>query len=252
MRISALVTLGLSLAAGPALAQGFTGSYLSTDGTQTVLSFDRPTSSSVLGAIQGNGLSLRLDGEIDGALMTGMASGPAGSLHFHAELAGEHLSFTMYPNGVDGQPDHAMGQSMVFQRNPSGGQPGQSATPMARPPTNAQVAGNRDPALVGLWVRDETMVDPTMTLTTQTIMVLQADGQFEQGEGRVVGGGAGFSFDSGSDQQRDIGQWRSEDGLVYVTGAGLSQWIPCCRYYVEGGRMLLTFDDGSRQIWYKR
>ena len=77
--------------------QGFTGSYLSTDGTQTVLSFAGPTSSSAVGSVQGNGLSLRLEGEIDGALMTGMASGPGGSLHFHAAFVGELLNFTLYP-----------------------------------------------------------------------------------------------------------------------------------------------------------
>jgi hypothetical protein len=252
MRIVSFVLIGLGLAAVPGVAQSFTGSYMSADGTRTVLSFESPTAGSVTGSISGQGVALGLQGEIDGALLAGWASGQGGSLHFHAEFSGDDLVFTLFPTGMDGQPNHDQGQSAVFRRTSTQPQPGQSPTPQPTPPATTPAAGAHDPALVGVWVREETMVDPIMTLTTQTIMVLDAGGDFEQGEGRVVGGGAGFSFDTGSGQERDVGQWRSEGEIVYVTGAGLNQWIPCCRYYVEGGRMLLTFDDGSRQIWHKR
>jgi hypothetical protein len=30
---------------------------------------------------------------------------------------------------------------------------------------------------------------------------------------------------------------------------GSTQWVPYPRYYVEGASLMLTFGDGSRQLW---
>ena len=30
------------------------------------------------------------------------------------------------------------------------------------------------------------------------------------------------------------------------------QWVPYARYYVEGGSLLLTFENGSKQLWRRR
>ena len=36
------------------------------------------------------------------------------------------------------------------------------------------------------------------------------------------------------------------------TTATCAGWAPYARYYVEGGRMLFTFGDGSRQVWTRQ
>ena len=59
---------------------------------------------------------------------------------------------------------------------------------------------------------------------------------------------AGWSAESrGDDVIR--GRWRTEGGIVYVdTGLG---WELYARYYVEGSKLMLTFESGAREIWYR-
>jgi hypothetical protein len=81
-------------------------------------------------------------------------------------------------------------------------------------------------------------------------MTVHADGTFLYGGSRVVGGGAGWGGDSGAgDYER--GQWKTVGKVIHIREAGGGPWQPYARYYIEGGRMMLTFGDGSKQIWYR-
>jgi hypothetical protein len=65
--------------------------------------------------------------------------------------------------------------------------------------------------------------------------------------GETVGGGDGWSAESrGSESTR--GQWRTEAGVVHVR-SGMGGWEPYARYYVEGAQLMLTFDNGQREVW---
>ena len=40
--------------------------------------------------------------------------------------------------------------------------------------------------------------------------------------------------------------------MLYTMERGTERWVPYGRYYVEGSKLLLTFTNGSRQIWYRQ
>lgn len=89
-------------------------------------------------------------------------------------------------------------------------------------------------------------------MVSEKILVINPDGTFVLGDGRVVGGGGAGSFDSGGGGGVEAtGEWRTENRIVYVRDPG-GQWQPYARYYVEGSRMMFTFGDNSRQIWHRQ
>ncbi len=256
MCVARLLALAAFLAAAtPLSAQTFAGSYVTSDGA-TSLSLIQAGGGAVSGSVTEGTIAMQLEGEIEEAMVSGWMSGQMGRLHFHAEFVSGQLRFTIFPVGFDGEPLHDMGQSVMFQRSEEATQQPEPAAPGAAPAGSQPGAGSADgigdPVLVGRWVKEDTTVDPQMSVTTQLIMELHADGSFVQYGGETAGGGAGFSFRSDEGEERDVGQWRAEENVIYVRGEGLPQWTPCCRYYVEGDRMLITYDDGSREIWYRR
>lgn len=109
----------------------------------------------------------------------------------------------------------------------------------------------RDPALVGTWVYQDTYISGSFSGTTRFVLRVLPDGTYTYGEGQVTAGGNSYSGRSGGGGVTR-GRWRTQGGVVYVQEAGMSQWQPYARYYIEGSRMLFTFGDDSRQIWHRR
>jgi hypothetical protein len=79
-------------------------------------------------------------------------------------------------------------------------------------------------------------------------LLICADGSFVKSTGDSVGGGAGWSAENrGTDSTR--GRWRTQQGVIYIqNGAG---WEAYARYYVEVSKLMLTFSNGQREIWYR-
>ena len=48
------------------------------------------------------------------------------------------------------------------------------------------------------------------------------------------------------------GRWRTSDRTLHVMPAGRAHWTPYARYQIEGGKLLLTFNDGSRQAYARQ
>ena len=84
------------------------------------------------------------------------------------------------------------------------------------------------------------------------ILELRPDGTFEQRSGRMAGGTAAVSIQGAESTDADRGYWRSKETQFYLMTPGTDRWALCCRYYVEGERMLITQQDGNREIWYRR
>jgi len=85
-------------------------------------------------------------------------------------------------------------------------------------------------------------------MSTKLSLLICGDGSYAHTVGDSVGGGAGWSGESrGSESKR--GRWRTQAGIIYVNyGAG---WELYARYYVEGVKLMLTFESGQREIWYR-
>ncbi len=132
---------------------------------------------------------------------------------------------TVAPGGAVG-PGHSVG--------PGGG--------------SAAAPEERNPALVGAWGRTDTLSSGDASMSTKLSLLICGDGSFTRTVGDSVGGGAGWSGENrGADSTR--GKWRTQGKIIYTNGGG--GWTPYARYYVEGAKLMLTFDNGSREIWYR-
>ena len=101
-------------------------------------------------------------------------------------------------------------------------------------------------------MKEDITTDPAFSWVSVTIMDLHPDGTIVQRDGGSAAGPADVSLGAESGSDVVTGQWRTENGVVHLRASALDRWIPV-RYYVEDGRLLLTYrDDGRREIWNSR
>lgn len=125
-----------------------------------------------------------------------------------------------------------------------------SAAPRPAAPTASVEPVELDPVLVGSWVQRDSYTSGDFSMSNEKRVALFPDGSYRFGPGRVIGGGDGGSFDSGAGGGGDGGRWRTRDRILYIMEGGAG-WQLYGRYYVEGNRLLITFGDGSRELWYR-
>ena len=111
----------------------------------------------------------------------------------------------------------------------------------------------RDASLVGSWSRVESISSSGgvgyAAMSTRMSLLICQEGTYVRTVGDTVGGGAGWSAESrGSDSTR--GRWRTEGGMILIQSS-FGGWEPYARYYVEGGSLMLTFDNGQREVWHR-
>lgn len=127
------------------------------------------------------------------------------------------------------------------------GPPTCSDEPQANTAEPGAAPVERDPNLVGSWSRTDSFSSGDASMATRLTLLICADGSYVRTVGETVGGGAGWSAESrGAESTR--GQWRSEGGVVYIRSA-MGGWEPYAQYYVEGPRLMLTFEGGQREVW---
>lgn len=115
------------------------------------------------------------------------------------------------------------------------------------PPSATLAAEGIDPQLVGTWATQVMMSTPGGTVATRISMRFDPDGTMLDLGSRSMGSFPDIGLDTqagGGDQAR----WRVQDGLLLV-GYGGGEWLPMARYLVQGSSLLLTFGDGSTQLW---
>lgn len=113
-----------------------------------------------------------------------------------------------------------------------------------------------DPNLVGLWVHSNTDCSSdfdggNFCLTNQLKMLLQPDGRFYQGDSSLTGGGSYGSIYSNTNGVQQQGEWITANRILYGRLNSTQQWTPVARYYIENGSMLLTYGDGTKEVWKK-
>jgi hypothetical protein len=159
-------------------------------------------------------------------------------------------SFPMQIQEASGQVQLQLqipGNPMILQFG-SAAASGTSGTANPSGTPQQQETVERDPALVGSWLYTESYSSGGFSGASQVSMVIYPDGRYEYGNSAFAGGGAGIG---GSSRGGDIevGEWKTQNRVVYTRQPGVGQWEPYARYYVEGGSMLFTFGDGSKQVW---
>lgn len=250
-------TTGNSGFGGPlaqnATPSGFAGNYLGNlNGVQANMNLQQQ-GNQLSGTINAGGYMYQLQGTVQGNNSQGQILDPQtqGQMSYQAMLNGNTINMTLTTqNPYSGQPQQL---SLQFQKGNSTQQNPNNAYNQSQSTAGNQ--GNnyaeRDQRLVGIWSRSESYNSGDFGFATQESMQVLADGTYLVGDSRVIGGGPGITGDTGNSNGVSArGQWKTQGNIIYISeGAG---WQPFARYYVEGYKMMLTFGDGTKQVWSRQ
>ena len=174
------------------------------------------------GTVQGQHGSGRLQDPQNGAVMG-----------FEAALRGDTLLLSI-SGGVNDV-------TLQFQRQPAGSL--NTGEIKDRPADHS----NLDPVLPGEWMRSQSMSGGGIAVVTQERLRINPDGTFLMYDAKAVG-------PTGTHQGSETlsGQWRTEQGIIHVKVSGQPGWMPYGRYLVQGGSLMFTLADGSRELWQRQ
>ncbi len=230
------------------MAQSFSGTYAGTlNGTPATLLLQEDAAV-VQGRVDVSGYQYVLQAQVQNNAGIGILQDVQTGGVLNVELAPMPQGVTLVlvsQNGFTGQMQRT---ALAFTR--SEGTITDTAPPSSSTP--AAVGGALDPLMVGVWAHQEIYNSGDFSGTTQETMQVHPDGTFVLGGGQVSVSGSFFSGNTGGGGETLHGFWQTQGNIVYVRGQGQTQWVPFARYYIENGRMLLTFGDGSRQVWYRQ
>ena len=233
--------LALPLIARAELAGSYSGDISGTSATLML----QVQAGNLTGRIDAGGYPYDLDGRIVGpdqaqGSFRDPQTGASGEMSLQKQ--GQQLLLQLQ---LPGQP-----QPLVLHFSSSGGgsrvQGPLAGGGAAKGGSSPQV--ERDPVLVGQWRYTESYSSGSFSGASQTSLVIHPDGRYEYGDSKFAGGGAGIGGSSGGGDV-EVGEWKSQNSIVYIRSPGAQQWQPYARYYVDGASMLLTFGDGSKQVW---
>ena len=115
------------------------------------------------------------------------------------------------------------------------------------PKTETNSSVQLDKRILGNWLYTDSYSSGEYSFASQYRLIINGDGTYLYGDGKVAGGGPGVSGTGGEGSGMSPGKWKTENGIIYIDeGYG---WQAYAKYYVEGASMMLTFGDGSKQIW---
>lgn len=246
--------------AGPAGSAGaaWAGTYNGNiNGTPATLNLQQ-NGNQISGQINAGGYLYNLQGNTSGNESQGQLTDPQtqGVMTYQSVLQGPTLNMTLSANGAQLQIQFskgAAGQGGFGQSGPPQGGFGQSRN---KPGGFGQPgnAGGVNPAqldqrIVGNWLYSDSYTSGEHSFASQYRLIVNGDGTYLYGDGQVAGGGPGVSGSTGGGAGMTPGKWKTENGIIHIDeGAG---WQPFAKYYVEGASMMLTFGDGSKQVWQK-
>lgn len=204
--------------------QTFEGSYSGTiQGTPATLTVKR-TGERITGTIDAQGYRYTLDGQVTGTRATGTLTDPSagGSMPFEATASGGDVKLVVTAQGTRLEMD--------FKKPTSGGAGGGGSPAPATKPGGGE---QRDSRLVGSWSYTEQLGDvQTGTALIVWRLAVRADG----------------TFTYGNDRSQTSGHWRTRGNTVEVSDDQIA-WEPYARFTVDGGTMLFTLANGSKQLW---
>lgn len=247
-------------------AQNFSGKYSAynpANGIKVSINLNQKTAGSVTGELILNDNDIyNIQGMIDEQYgyytLRGTIIKENDRSFFEAYLEYNQLFFTWLPADASNQPDYNAAIDVVLNKegvtNSENNMYNDYSFNENYPNQNGKESENyqRDPSLVGLWHYSDSYTSGDFSMTTEKYMEVRMDGTYSYGNGRVIGGGDAGSFDSGNDGSDLLtGRWRTENGIIYID-EGYGNWTPYCGYYVEGNTLMLKFNDGSKELWYRQ
>lgn len=110
---------------------------------------------------------------------------------------------------------------------------------------------NLNPGLIGLWAAQVANVGSDGSLAVELYMQIREDGYLVDRGSRAMASFDGAGLDNSAQPNGEAVRWQSDGTTIYVS-SDAAQWAPLARYELSGQRLLLTYYDGSRQLWYRR
>ena len=105
--------------------------------------------------------------------------------------------------------------------------------------------------LIGLWAAQVTTVGSDGSLAVELYIEIRGDGYLVDRGTRAMASFEGAGLDNSAQANDEAVLWQSDATTIYVSSNAV-QWAPLARYELSGRRLLLTYYDGSRQLWYRR
>lgn len=220
-------------------AQTLTGTYQGTiEGTPATLTLQQE-GGDLWGQINANEYLYYLSGKANGNSSQGTLtdSQTQGVMNYEGSLVGNHFSLSISTGG---------GSPFVIQFN-KGNTPAEPSDGTINSKEETTSYAQLDQRIVGNWLYTDSYSSGEFSFASQYRMIVNSDGTYLYGDGKVAGGGAGVSGTSGGGSGMSPGKWKTENGIIYINeGYG---WQAYAKYYVESASMMLTFGDGSKQVW---
>jgi hypothetical protein len=220
-------------------AQTLTGTYNGNiDGTPATLTLQQE-GVDLRGQINANDYLYYLSGKASGNRSQGTLtdSQTQGVMNYEGSLVGNSFSLSISTGG---------GSPFVVQFNKGNAPVGQSGGTL-NSKTETVSSAQLDQRIVGNWLYTDSYSSGEYSFASQYRMIVKGDGTYLYGDGKVAGGGPGVSGTGGGGSEMSPGKWKTENGIIYVNeGYG---WQAYAKYYVESSSMMLTFGDGSKQVW---
>jgi len=251
-----LISTCFMLPPSSASAKSFSGQYQGNiNGTPSTLTLQQ-NGNQLKGEIDAGGYKYVLQGQVSQQQAQGQFIDPAtgvvnpfiaikqqNNINLQLQVPGQAYPLTLqFYGGQATSSTPSYNRQNQTQGNYSGQLPDQSQQ-------QSQAYIERDSALVGRWRQSNSMTSGSYSGVVETSMTINPDGSYRYGDGKFAGGGAGGSGHSyGGDAT--MGKWKTQNRIIYIQEGG-NQWQPYARYYVENNKMMLTFDDNSKQIWYR-
>lgn len=246
------VTLALSVAlpGAPARAQPRDLVYEGLSGgvvTRLQLRLDGPR---VQGTLIESGLSLPVEGRVDGRRLDAAVLDPgsrAPLVRIAGELRDDGVTITARPE--TGGAARTLAMTRVAAA-PAAAGPGTPSGP-AGPGGTASAGGRRDASLVGRWISESQLnsaggAGGFASMSTVRTMELSADGRLRQSV-RTVGGGGNWSADGG-ERVEFSGLWETRGAELWVRPDGQPQFVRAATWRMAGAYLVLE-DGGSKQVW---
>ena len=208
----------------------------------TATSLQLTTSGNTLtGNANAGGYVYNLTGTVQGDHCAGQLQDPqnGAAMAFEAALQGNTLLLQIaFPDLYTGGFNNV---TLQFQRQGAGSQNTAEHEYQTTDPSEL------DPALMGEWMRSQSMSGGGIAVVTQERLRISPDGTFLMYDSKAVG-----PMGTSQGSETLSGQWRTEQGIIHVKAAGQPGWMPYGRYIVQGASLMFTLADGSRELWQRQ
>jgi len=230
-------------------AQSFAGRYNGFyQGEPVVLTLTAAGGGVYSGLLDDSNNKYNVSGRVQGSVLSGQAQEASLglTLQLRGELKGNHLSLKLSILGTE--------IPVELDRENTAADSGRSDTPAGNP----VAAKQHDQALVGSWTSQSNYNSGGYgqgSMSSESTLILLADGRVADGGSRTVVGGSGWSGSSGGAATGVVDgvYWFTENKKLYLQAVqnGKTEVQALGKYYMENNHLLITAENGSKVLFYR-